>query len=127
MQELCRALEGTKHWAHLGVPACPPPSSDQIEEPYPASAPAPPPAAGPGAEGLLEDWCPAVDAEASGWGALPKGECMRRAARLQAAAAEAVRLGNGTLVFKHIHKVCGSQRCCPWFISFPLAPLFYWF
>ena len=103
MQELCRALQGTKHWAHLGVAACPPPSGD-------APAPAPPPASAPEAwpdadDGLLEDWCPAVDAEASGWGGLPKEECMRRAARLQAEAAAAVREGRGTLVFKHIHKV----------------------
>ncbi|PRW60367.1 hypothetical protein C2E21_0811 [Chlorella sorokiniana] len=51
------------------------------------------------------------DQQASGWAGLTTAECSRKAEAVQAAAAAAVRAGNGTLLFKHVHKAGGSTLC----------------
>lgn len=57
------------------------------------------------AAGLLNDWCLPQDQQASGWAGLTSAECSRQAEAVQGAAAAAVRAGNSTLLFKHVHKV----------------------
>lgn len=124
-QELCAALEGTPHYVHLDAAACAaarqPPRSSSSSSSSSSGGEAPAENGGSGSrgsgtntsasaagqplpQGLLQDWCLPQDKEASGWAALSDVECSRRAEAVQAAAAAAVRAGNGTQLFKHVHK-----------------------
>ncbi|KAL4447517.1 hypothetical protein ABPG75_004736 [Micractinium tetrahymenae] len=117
-EELCRVLEGTRHYRFLNQAACPPPLNASRASPVHG---APRAAQQPGQQQLqlpvgstmplLDSWCTATDKLASGWGALSDAECMRSFAAVQQKAVEAVRRGSGMMLFKHIHKAGGSTMC----------------
>lgn len=121
MQELCRALEGSRHYSFLNAAACPP-----LLSPAAHTAPKAMPTGQPhlqgqlqrpesGTERLLGSWCTAVDKLATGWGPLSNAECMQRFTAVQRKAVEAVRQGGGMMLFKHVHKVTAQPRgeCLP--------------
>lgn len=111
-QELCRALEGSRHYRFLNATACPPllgppgPTDQAVPKKQPLARQQLQEAASANeAPCLLDSWCVPADKLATGWGALSDAECTRRLAAVQRKAVQAARTGGGMVLFKHVHKV----------------------
>lgn len=114
MQELCRALEGSRYYRFLDPAACSPapdPAASVASSAVPKGQPVAQlqrqqPAGG--TPHLLTSWCAPADKLATGWGALSDAECMQRFEAVQRGAVDAVRKGSGLMLFKHVHKVSSA-------------------
>lgn len=121
LQELCEALRRTPYYQDLEEAACGTPSlaaADESSREGSAGHSRADLAAAAGTAGsalaqqpgeLLGSWCVEQDMAATGWAGLSDEACMQKVQAVRDAAVAAVRDGNGTLLFKHVHKVSSSQ------------------